>query len=162
MRLAVEEAVRGLANGDKVNYASIASNYAHGGVTRNTLRKRAVAEFQGKALREGAGRPPLLGDRYEAALADWIRRSHSVNLSPTAGQLETKAIRLASRLQKKWKGDKPSHKWFKAFMRRHNLSLRKPTGISGARRSAELDADAIKDWFKQYQQVSQQHGQHVP
>lgn len=95
----------------------------------------------------------MLGDALEQRLAKWIVDSWSVNLSPTALQIICKAKELAQVSKRSFKRSGPNDSWLGNFLNRRKLSMRRPSGLSSARRYAELDCEGLERFHEVLKKV---------
>lgn len=112
------------------------------------LKFRTLCAIKGIKVQKLPGKQPVLGRDIDVALADWVRRSAAAGLPPTALQVRTKAARIARSLRVSFKNALPGEEYFRGFMQRHELSLRKPTGLSAARKMASADPEALRKWHE--------------
>jgi len=131
-----------------VHWESLAEPFASGGITPRILKFRTLAELKGIKVQDRPGKEPVLGRKLDSALAEWVRAMAAAGLPPTVLQVRTKAARIARSLRTSFKHALPGEGYFRGFMKRHALSLRKPTGLSEARKKAAADTDGLKMWHK--------------
>ena len=129
-----------------VPWKSLAEPFAAGGITARILSFRTLAAINGVKVQDRPGKEPVLGRRLDTALAEWVRAMASRSLPPTILQVKTRAARIARSMKVSFKRVLPGEEYFRGFVKRHALSLRKPTGLAEARKQAAADADGLKRW----------------
>ena len=113
-----------------VPWKSLAEPFAAGGITARILSFRTLAAINGVKVQDRPGKEPVLGRRLDTALAEWVRAMASRGLPPTILQVKTKAARIARSMKVSFKRVLPGEEYFRGFVKRHALSLRKPTGLA--------------------------------
>lgn len=131
-----------------VPWKALAEPFAAGGVNANILKFRTLRSINGIKVQPLPGRQPVLSRKVDAALGDWARASAAVGLPPTELQVRTKASRLARTMRVSFKHGLPGTDFLGGWRQRHGLSLRKPTGLSAARKMASADPEALKKWHE--------------
>jgi hypothetical protein len=131
-----------------VPWKALAEPFASGGVTAGMLKFRTMRSIAGIKVQPLPGREPVLGRKVDAALGDWARTSAAVGLPPTELQVRTKACRIARTMKVSFKSGLPGKDYLAGFRQRHHLSLRKPTGLSAARKMASADPESLSTWHE--------------
>jgi hypothetical protein len=100
----------------------------------------------------GRGHPTALTGEEEQELVDYVMQQQERGRGVGKTGLYTKLGSIYSRREQQGKplpnGGKPlGKKWLHGWMARHNISLRKPSAITGKRWAAANDHAALEEWF---------------
>lgn len=130
-------------------------------ISRSALSRRVTARKAGTCIAARAGRQPKLGKFAEDLLKAWIIRENDLHISPTLDKVASKAAQLAGLQDLCFDNAgenrrRPTRKWVRRFMQRHNLSFRKPVPYSSAKQKAATNRPAITGFMQQLKGLLQQ------
>ena len=140
----ITKALEEVKSGKTVN--STALKY---GMDEGTLRYRLKKIGTGEEV-SVSGRKPVFDSNTEEQLAKCIGTLCKVGFSPTKGEILDLVAQYVKENKinvKQFANGRPGKDWFKAFMNRNNLSLKKANMISVARKSATGNPFVINDFY---------------
>ena len=140
----MENAIKAVKEGS----SSIRSAAKAFGMRESTIRLRLKNEANGIEM-VGSGRRPALSQDTEADLAKVIRSLCTLGFSPTRAQVKDLVCEFVKekKLRTPFKDDRPGKDWLNYFMARNNLSLKKATMISSARKGVTANPFVINDFY---------------
>ena len=138
-------AARAYAAGAKIGH--VCNDYP--GVPERTIRYRANLLDNGVALRK-PGQPPILGEKLEGDLRDWVVGMQKNGLPVNREAVLTKSNET---YQDKYGVTRSTGfltiRWVSFYLKRHpDLSLRDSQGIKRARN--EVILDSLQEFFNEY------------
>ena len=96
------------------------------------------------------GRKTALGDDVESKLAVCVRQMAELGFGPTFLEM-VELVRdyiVANDIRTNFKDDRPGYDWTNAFMKRHNLRLKKGGQMQIARKNVTSDPFVIKGFYE--------------
>ena len=135
--------------------ASVNSTAKKYGMDEKTLRYRIKKINDGHIL-TGSGRKPIFDNDTETLLAHCIDTLCKIGFSPTMNEildLVAEYIAVNNLRIPMFASGRPGKHWFRAFMKRNKLSLKKANMISAARKSATGTPFIIHDFYDQLKKV---------
>ena len=145
----LEQALLEIQTGKSIR--STASKY---GMAEGTLRYRSKQLERGEAAT--MGRPTAFSEETEKELASCIGVMCKLGFSPTVPEildLVASYLKANSISTSSFPSGKPGKDWFYGFVKRRNLSLKKATMISSARKSATANPFVIYDFYEQLEEI---------
>ena len=141
----IEKAMHEIRQGG-TSVTSVAKKY---GMAEGTLRYRINLNKKGKEF-VGSGRKPVFLAEEEKDLANVITALANLGFSPSEEEIKSlvKEYVTERNLQNPFTNDKPGRSWFKNFLGRQNLSSKKATMISSARKSATANPFIIYGFYE--------------
>ena len=146
----IEKAILEIQSGQSLR--STASKY---GMSEGGLRYR-LKQIEKGEVNVKIGRPTAFNAETEKQLAECIGTMCKLGFSPTVPEI----LNLVSSYLKSnditinsFPSGRPGKDWFYAFIKRNNLSLKKATMISSARKSATANPFIIYDFYEQLEEI---------
>lgn len=123
-------------------------------IPRSTLQFR----LSNKPSKLTHGPPPVLSEKEEGILVDWIKDSVRKGFPQRKEDVQSSVQKFLEENPRPnpFKNNYPGDGWYKSFLRRHpTLVERQPEGVTSA--SANVSGKDIEMWFKQIENYLQEH-----
>lgn len=128
--------------------ASIRETARKYSISNSYLRKRLIASLN-NVITTVQGRHPVLGDEHEAHIEQCLKRMEAMGLGPTLSSFQeiVREYIIANSIKTAFPDSRPGYDWASAFLRRHNLTLKKTSMMQIARRNVTADPFVIYGFF---------------